>query len=291
MQYLFLSIYSASSKLVFIAVSDFGAWKKKLFETCQFSPPHSGKGQIPPPRRPYFTNQIPHSLGTENSQMLGVFPGVGMLKFRFDRRTALETSSLLKFDPSELNFFFQCTAKWAFSWLYFELFLDFTFYNSIAHFCISLCVRWRLYSNISQCLISWGKTFSLVNWYGILRTSWPSSVSISLPRRRFEETRVSPPKYESAKNVCVRSKVIVRKVYFTNLELLASFFSLNGCEIMLFHRHREMALLMTMMILITHDLRNPTKKRQGSLNSRIQQGSVDNNPAGERRINQAISSA
>lgn len=60
---------------------------------------------------------------------------------------------------------------------------------------------------------------------------------------------------------------------------------------MLFHSHREIVLLMTLMILITRDLRNPTKKRQGSLNSRIHQGSVDNNPAGERRINQAISSA
>ena len=40
--------------------------------------------QIPHPREG-LTRQIPHSPGTENSQMLGVYPG-GMLKFRFDRR-------------------------------------------------------------------------------------------------------------------------------------------------------------------------------------------------------------
>ena len=38
------------------------------------SQPHAGKGQIP------------HSPGTEDSQMPVVFPGGGMLKFRFDRR-------------------------------------------------------------------------------------------------------------------------------------------------------------------------------------------------------------
>ena len=190
--------------------------KKNYLKPVNF--PYHTQAKVTSHPREGLKNQIPHSPGTKNSQMPGVCPGVGMLKFRFDR---FVISSRWKFD----RYVFRCTAKWAFRFLW-QNFLDFTFYNSIAHFCVSLCIRWRLYSNISQCLISWGNTFSLVNWYGILRTSWPSSVSISLPRRRFEGTRVSPPKYESAKNVCVRSKVIVRKVYFTNLELLASFFFL-----------------------------------------------------------------
>ena len=258
MQYLFLSIYSTSSKLVFIAVSDFGAWKKIVWNLSTF-PTTLRQRSHPTPEK-----ALKIKFPTPRAQRIVKCPGVGMLKFRFDR---FVISSRWKFD----RYVFRCTAKCAFRFAW-QNFLDFTFYNSIVHFCVFLCIRWRLYSNISQCLISWGKTFSSVNWYGILRTSWPSSVSISLPTRRFEETRVSSPKYESAKNVCVRSKVIVRKVYFTNLELLASFFSLNGCEIMLFHRHREIVLLMTMMILITRDLTNPTKKRQWSVNSRIQQG-------------------
>ena len=39
----------------------------------QFSPPHAGKGQIP------------HSPGTEDSQMPGLARGGGMLKYRFRR--------------------------------------------------------------------------------------------------------------------------------------------------------------------------------------------------------------
>ena len=63
---------------MFIAISDFGARKKKITWSLtllvQFSPPHPGKGQIP------------HSPGTRSSQMPAVCPGGGMLKFRFDRR-------------------------------------------------------------------------------------------------------------------------------------------------------------------------------------------------------------
>jgi len=269
---------------VFIAVSDFGAWKKNYLKPVNF--PYHTQAKVTSHPREGLKNQIPHSPGTENSQMLGFCPGVGMLKFRFDR---FVISSRWKFD----RYVFRCTAKWAFRFAW-QNFLDFTFYNSTAHFCVSVCIRWRLYSNIFHCLLSWGKTFSLVNWYGILRTSWPSSVSISLSRRRIEETRVSPPKYESAKNLktsaCEAKSVFEKSISQTFGASCFLLFSLNGCEIMLFHRHREIVLLM-MMILITRDSRNPTKKRQESLNSRIQQGSVDNNPAGERRINEAISSA
>lgn len=51
-----------------MVVGDFGAEKKivrKLTLQVQFSPPHAGKGQIP------------HSPGTEDSQMPGVCPGEG----------------------------------------------------------------------------------------------------------------------------------------------------------------------------------------------------------------------
>ena len=83
---------SISSKHVFIhvAVSDFGARKKKKLKPDTsgsiFSTPPR-QGQIPHPREGLI-RQIPHSPGTENSQMPGVCPGGGggMLKFRFDRR-------------------------------------------------------------------------------------------------------------------------------------------------------------------------------------------------------------
>ena len=51
-----------------MAVSDFGAPKKIIWNLTlpvQFSSPHAGKGQIP------------HTLGTKDSQMPGVCPGLG----------------------------------------------------------------------------------------------------------------------------------------------------------------------------------------------------------------------
>ena len=75
-----LSVYSISSKHLFIAVSDFGAEKTKknlkpdtsgsIFPTTprQRSNPHPREG---------LTNQIPHSPGTENDQTPGVCPEWG----------------------------------------------------------------------------------------------------------------------------------------------------------------------------------------------------------------------
>ena len=73
---------------MFIADSDFGARKKAIWNpdtSSSIFPTQPGKGQIPHPREG-LTCQIPHSPGTEHSQMPGVCPGGGMLKFRFDRR-------------------------------------------------------------------------------------------------------------------------------------------------------------------------------------------------------------
>ena len=75
---------------MFTAVGDFGARKKydnlkpdtsaSIFPTTpkQRSNPHPREG---------LTNQIPHSPGTENSQMyeFARAEGGGMLRFRFDR--------------------------------------------------------------------------------------------------------------------------------------------------------------------------------------------------------------
>ena len=70
---------SILSKHVFIAVSDFGARKKKNLKPDTsgsiFSTPPR-QGQIPHPREGLI-RQIPHSPGTENSQMPGVCPGGG----------------------------------------------------------------------------------------------------------------------------------------------------------------------------------------------------------------------
>ena len=76
MLYLFLQTLPSRPNTRFTAASDFGARKKAILTLpVQFSPPHAGKGQIP------------HSPGTEDSQMPGLCPGWGgMLKFRFDRR-------------------------------------------------------------------------------------------------------------------------------------------------------------------------------------------------------------
>ena len=83
-----------------MAVSDFGARKKNHLK-------HDTSGSIfpTPPRqrsnsrpREGLTRQIPHSPGIGNSQMPGVCPrGVGMLKFRFDRRIrSMKTTPLTR---------------------------------------------------------------------------------------------------------------------------------------------------------------------------------------------------
>ena len=76
---------------MFTAVDDFGARKKYnnlKHDTSGSIFPTTPKQRSNPHPREGFTNQIPHSSGTENSQMAEFAPGGegGMLKFRFDRR-------------------------------------------------------------------------------------------------------------------------------------------------------------------------------------------------------------
>ena len=74
-------IYSVSSKHVFIAVSDFGAQKKKKkFATSSSIFAITPRQSSNPHRQEGLTNQIPHSPGTENSHMVRVCLGGGGLK-------------------------------------------------------------------------------------------------------------------------------------------------------------------------------------------------------------------
>ena len=86
---------SISSKHVFIAVSDFGAKKKKksseaLHFLFNFPHPIQTKVKFSTPERPY--HQISHSPGTGSREMRKVWPGSrrgGVSKFQFDRRLSL----------------------------------------------------------------------------------------------------------------------------------------------------------------------------------------------------------
>ena len=76
--------------------------KKNYLKPVNF--PYHTQAKVTSHPREGLKNQIPHSPGTKNSQMPGVCPGVGMLKFRFDR---FVISSRWKFD----RYVFRCTAK------------------------------------------------------------------------------------------------------------------------------------------------------------------------------------
>ena len=68
-------VYSISSKHVFIAVSNFRERKKKLKpDTSGSIFPTTLRQKLNPQPREGLTNQIPHSPGTEHSQMPGVCP-------------------------------------------------------------------------------------------------------------------------------------------------------------------------------------------------------------------------
>ena len=96
MLYLFLLIYSISSKRTFIAVSDLGGPLKKSSETSQFrfifpttsrlkSPPPGIKS--PPPGRPHKSNSpVPGHTKQANAGGLPEGGGGGMLKYRFNRQ-------------------------------------------------------------------------------------------------------------------------------------------------------------------------------------------------------------
>ena len=96
---------SISSRHVFIVVSDFGAPQKNHLNPCTSGSIFS----IPPRQR--SSSPLP---GTESDQMPEVYPGRGVLKFRFDRRITphFQTGDMTERGSETLNTQLQNHAQW-----------------------------------------------------------------------------------------------------------------------------------------------------------------------------------